>query len=113
MSLRSTAIPLTRLNSLYSVMYLPSLVRICTRWLWRSADRPQVPPVGIESGNPPDQIRILDVGVALSHVDVARRRVGNRVRRIGQRVRRVTHHARSADRHQHVAVGAELHDDAP
>ncbi len=137
-SLRSIASPLVRPNSGYSAIDLPSLVRIWTRWLWRSAttsrpcesnssacgvrNSPGPVPVlpmtaqelsgAVEHRDAADQVGIRDVGVALGHVDVAVGRIGDDVGRLGQRLRRIAPHARLAERQQHLAVRAELHDGA-
>ena len=116
----------------------PSFVRIWMRWLWRSAtiSRPcesnssacgvrnspgPVPVLPMIRRNlpflsntemRPTRFGIRHVGVALGHVDVAIARIGHDVGRIGQRVGRISPHARLAQRHQDLAVGAELDDDA-
>ena len=108
------------------------------RWLWRSAtisrpfesnssacgvrnspgpgsglaDDPEELSVLVEHRDASDQIRIGHVGVALGDVDVAVARIGHDVGRVGQRFGRIAPHARLPERHQDLAVGAELDDDA-
>ena len=122
----------------YSPRYFPSFVRIWMRWLWRSAtiSRPwesnsiacgvrnspgPVPvlpmirrnlPFRSNTEMRPTRFGILDVRMAFRHVNVAVARIGDDVGRVGQRVRRISPHARSAQRHQHLAIGTELDDDA-
>ena len=76
------------------------------------ADDPQELAVTVEHRDAPDEIRIFDIRMALGHVDVAVARVGDDGVRIGQRVRRISPHARRPQRHQHLAFGTELDDDA-
>ena len=116
----------------------PSFVRIWMRWLWRSAtiSRPwesnssacgvrnspgPVPVLPMILRNfpflsntemRPTRFGIRHVGVALGHVDVAVARVGHDVGRIGQGFGRISPHARLPERHQDLAFGTELDDDA-
>src|ERR1700680_2514658 len=70
------------------------------RWLWRSATTNR--PLGYTSHG----------GVALGNVDVTIGRVGHHVRRVGQGFGRVSPHARLPQRHQDLAFGTELDDNA-
>src|SRR5580765_5797696 len=51
--------------------------------------------------------------MTLGDVNVAVGRVGGDVVRLAQRVRRISLHARFAERHQHLALWAELDDNVP
>src|SRR5262249_41124752 len=77
------------------------------------ADNPQELAVAVEHRNAPDEIRILDVHMALGHVNVAVAGVGDDVGWLGQGVRWISAHARLSQRHEHFAFRAELDDDAP
>src|SRR5215510_6041401 len=76
------------------------------------ADGAQKLAVAIEHRDAPDEIGVLDIGVALGDVNIAVLRIGDDVVRVGQRLRRIAAHARLAERQQHLAVGTELDDNA-
>src|SRR5262245_8828824 len=76
------------------------------------ADDPQELAVAVKHRDAPDKIRILDVGMALRHVNIAVAWVRDDVVGLGQPIRRISLHARFAQRHQHLAIGTELDDNA-
>ena len=108
------------------------------RWLWRSAtiSRPfesnssacgvrnspgPVPalpmmrrnfPLLVEYRDSPDQSGIRHIGMALGDVHVAIARIGHDVGGVGQRFGRISAHARLSQRHQDLAFGTELDDNA-
>src|SRR5262245_32569749 len=87
----------------------------CSELPWPGSgltDDPQELAVSVEHRDTADKIRILDIGMALRNVYIAVARVGDNVVRFGQRVRRISLHAGFAQRHQHLAIGTELDDNA-
>src|SRR5438874_12920524 len=76
------------------------------------ADGAQELAVLVEHRDAADEIGVLDIGVALGDVDVAVLRIGDEVVRVGERLRRIAAHAWLAERHQNLAVGTELDDNA-
>src|SRR5215468_11702952 len=130
MSLLSIASPLTRLNSLPSSgsefggcagrrrSAVPGS-RTQSRVVFGTplpgsslTDDPQELAVSVEHRDPANKIRILDVGMALRNVYIAVARVRDDVVRLGQRVRWISLNPRSAQRHEHLAIGTELDNNA-
>src|SRR5262245_55545486 len=76
----------------------------------RFADGAKKLPAPVEYGNSSDQVRILDVGVALRDVHIAIP-VGDHIGRIRQRGWWIAGYTRRAQCHQHLSFRAELDDD--
>src|SRR5262249_54234604 len=76
------------------------------------ADGPHELTLSVEHPDTAHKVRILDVGMALRNVYIAVARVRDDVVRLGQRVRWISLHSRSAQRHEHLAIGTELDNNA-
>ena len=66
----------------------------------------------VEHRDAADEIGRRHVGVTLSDIDITVPGVGHDVRRVGESLGRIASHSRLSQRHQDLALGAELHDHA-